>query len=53
LRALEDGMRIACVRMEHGPFGVDTAADLERARAVLARAPLARAPLDRAPLDRA
>lgn len=36
LRALEDGMRIACVRMEHGPFGVDTAEDLERARAVLA-----------------
>jgi 3-deoxy-manno-octulosonate cytidylyltransferase (CMP-KDO synthetase) len=36
LRALEDGMRIACVRMEHGPFGVDTAEDLERARALLA-----------------
>jgi 3-deoxy-manno-octulosonate cytidylyltransferase (CMP-KDO synthetase) len=35
LRALEDGMRIACVQMEHGPFGVDTAEDLERARAVL------------------
>ena len=35
LRALEDGMRIACVRMEHGPFGVDTAEDLERARAIL------------------
>jgi 3-deoxy-manno-octulosonate cytidylyltransferase (CMP-KDO synthetase) len=38
LRALEDGMRIACVRMEHGPFGVDTAEDLARARAVLATA---------------
>ena len=36
LRALENGMRIACVRMEHGPFGVDTAEDLERARDVLA-----------------
>ena len=36
LRALEDGMRIACVRMEHGPFGVDTPEDLERARALLA-----------------
>ena len=35
LRALENGMRIACVRMEHGPFGVDTAEDLERARSVL------------------
>ena len=37
LRALEDGMRIACVRMEHGPFGVDTPEDLERARAILAK----------------
>ena len=37
LRALEDGMRIACVRMEHGPFGVDTPEDLERARRLLAR----------------
>jgi 3-deoxy-manno-octulosonate cytidylyltransferase (CMP-KDO synthetase) len=36
LRALEDGMRIACVRMEHGPFGVDTPEDLERARTWLA-----------------
>lgn len=35
LRALENGMRIACVRMEHGPFGVDTAEDLERARALM------------------
>jgi 3-deoxy-manno-octulosonate cytidylyltransferase (CMP-KDO synthetase) len=38
LRALEDGMRISCVRLEHGPFGVDTAEDLERARAILAAA---------------
>lgn len=37
LRALENGMRIACVRMEHGPFGVDTLEDLERARALLGR----------------
>jgi 3-deoxy-manno-octulosonate cytidylyltransferase (CMP-KDO synthetase) len=35
LRALEDGMRIWCVRMEHGPFGVDTEEDLERARGIL------------------
>ncbi len=32
LRALEAGMRIACVRVDHAPFGVDTPADLERAR---------------------
>jgi 3-deoxy-manno-octulosonate cytidylyltransferase (CMP-KDO synthetase) len=38
LRALEDGMRISCVRMEHGPFGVDTAEDLARARTILAAA---------------
>ncbi len=36
LRALEAGMRIACTRVEHGPFGVDTPADLARARALLA-----------------
>jgi 3-deoxy-manno-octulosonate cytidylyltransferase (CMP-KDO synthetase) len=43
LRALEDGMRIGCVRMAHGPFGVDTEEDLERARSLLShRAPLAR-----------
>jgi 3-deoxy-manno-octulosonate cytidylyltransferase (CMP-KDO synthetase) len=36
LRALEAGMRIACTRIEHGPFGVDTPADLDRARAILA-----------------
>jgi 3-deoxy-manno-octulosonate cytidylyltransferase (CMP-KDO synthetase) len=35
LRALENGMRIACVQMEHGPFGVDTPEDLERARTLL------------------
>ncbi len=35
LRALEAGMRIACARVEHAPFGVDTPADLERARLVL------------------
>ncbi len=35
LRALEAGMRIACARVEHAPFGVDTPADLERARAIL------------------
>jgi 3-deoxy-manno-octulosonate cytidylyltransferase (CMP-KDO synthetase) len=36
LRALDAGMRIACARMEHGPFGVDTPQDLERARRLLA-----------------
>lgn len=36
LRALEAGMRIACARVEAGPFGVDTPSDLERARRVLA-----------------
>jgi 3-deoxy-manno-octulosonate cytidylyltransferase (CMP-KDO synthetase) len=36
LRALEAGMRIACARVDHAPFGVDTQADLERARAELA-----------------
>ena len=36
LRALEAGMRIACARVAHGPFGVDTPADLERARRILA-----------------
>ena len=25
LRALEAGMRIACARVDHAPFGVDTA----------------------------
>lgn len=36
LRALEAGMRIACARMDYGPFGVDTQDDLERARRLLA-----------------
>ncbi len=35
LRALEAGMRISCTRIEHGPFGVDTPEDLERARRLL------------------
>jgi 3-deoxy-manno-octulosonate cytidylyltransferase (CMP-KDO synthetase) len=39
LRALEAGMRIACARVDHAPFGVDTPADLERARQVLAAMP--------------
>ena len=32
LRALEAGMRIFCARIDEAPFGVDTPADLERAR---------------------
>jgi 3-deoxy-manno-octulosonate cytidylyltransferase (CMP-KDO synthetase) len=36
LRALEAGMRIACARVDQGLFGVDTPADLERARRLLA-----------------
>jgi 3-deoxy-manno-octulosonate cytidylyltransferase (CMP-KDO synthetase) len=36
LRALEAGMRIGCARIAHAVFGVDTPADLERARAILA-----------------
>ena len=35
LRALEAGMRIGCARVAHGLFGVDTPADLERAREML------------------
>ncbi len=35
LRALEAGMRIACAQVDHAPFGVDTPADLERARIAL------------------
>jgi 3-deoxy-manno-octulosonate cytidylyltransferase (CMP-KDO synthetase) len=38
LRALEAGMRIGCARVAHGPFGVDTQADLERARHIVASA---------------
>ncbi len=36
LRALEAGMRIGCAAVAHAAFGVDTPADLARARAVLA-----------------
>lgn len=32
LRALEAGLRIGVMRVEHAPFGVDTPEDLERAR---------------------
>lgn len=39
LRALEAGMRISCARVDHAPFGVDTPADLERAREVLTPRP--------------
>ncbi|MCS6931926.1 MAG: 3-deoxy-manno-octulosonate cytidylyltransferase [Acetobacteraceae bacterium] len=35
LRALEAGMRIAAARIAAAPFGVDTPADLARARAIL------------------
>ena len=35
LRALEAGMRMACSLVAHGAFGVDTPADLERARSLL------------------
>ena len=35
LRALEAGMRIGAARVAHGPFGVDTPEDLERARLIL------------------
>lgn len=35
LRALEAGMRIAAARIAEAPFGVDTPADLDRARALL------------------
>ncbi len=34
LRALEAGMRIGAARVGHAPFGVDTPADLARARAL-------------------
>ncbi|MEL0012523.1 MAG: 3-deoxy-manno-octulosonate cytidylyltransferase, partial [Alphaproteobacteria bacterium] len=36
LRALEAGMRIDAVLVDTVPLGVDTPADLERARALLA-----------------
>ena len=35
LRALENGMRLAVARVDTVPLGVDTPADLERARALL------------------
>lgn len=35
LRVLEAGMRIGCAHIAHGLFGVDTPADLERARQLL------------------
>jgi 3-deoxy-manno-octulosonate cytidylyltransferase (CMP-KDO synthetase) len=47
LRALEAGMRIACARVDHAPFGVDTPADLERARALLEYPALEHPTLDR------
>ena len=37
LRALEAGMRIDVSIIDEVPFGVDTPADLERARAILGR----------------
>ena len=38
LRALENGMVIAAACVDTVPLGVDTPADLERARAILAAA---------------
>ena len=38
LRAMEAGMRIGCARVADAPTGVDTPADLERARARMAAA---------------
>lgn len=35
LRALENGMRLDCVRVDTVPLGVDTPADLEKARQIL------------------
>jgi 3-deoxy-manno-octulosonate cytidylyltransferase (CMP-KDO synthetase) len=37
LRALDAGMRIDAALVDLAPLGVDTPADLERARAILAR----------------
>jgi 3-deoxy-manno-octulosonate cytidylyltransferase (CMP-KDO synthetase) len=39
LRALENGMRIDAAVVDTVPFGVDTPADLERARSLLAKRP--------------
>ena len=38
LRALEAGMRIDAVLVDDVPLGVDTPADLERARTLLSKA---------------
>jgi 3-deoxy-manno-octulosonate cytidylyltransferase (CMP-KDO synthetase) len=38
MRALDAGMTIAVARVDSAPFGVDTPADLERARATLVAA---------------
>jgi 3-deoxy-manno-octulosonate cytidylyltransferase (CMP-KDO synthetase) len=35
MRALDAGMTIAVARVDTAPFGVDTPADLERARAAI------------------
>ena len=37
LRALEAGMRIGCAQVAEAPFGVDTPADLDRVRRVIAQ----------------
>ena len=37
MRALDAGMRIACVLVDTVPLGVDTPEDLEKAREVLVR----------------
>jgi len=37
LRALENGMRIDCALVDTVPLGVDTPADLDRARDLIAR----------------
>jgi len=39
LRALEAGMRIGVAQVAHAPFGVDTPADLEKARKLLGALP--------------
>ena len=42
LRALEAGMRIGCARIDRAPYGVDTPADLDRIRHLMAPARVAR-----------
>ncbi len=44
LRALDGGMRIDVALVDAVPFGVDTPADLERARALFARNPAPKSP---------